>query len=173
MVAIPQGVEVPSETKAPRAPALVVGSEEAKKQHEVKVTEVKKLMEKIEVASENREKASVTVADMLDQGRTGNFTTKGVESMVDEIISGGSSPAMKAIAGLRGSDQTYAHCTDMSTILEDCYGKILIRMGKEVSDSVSRFTLLSGFMHAVLEAVCPRGERPYSCLIMSACELAT
>ncbi len=156
MVSIPHGVEVPAETKTSTAPELKIGSAEAKKRHEEKVVEVKKFMETVEGGNENRTRASNIVEDMLDMGRAGNFSSKGVESIVNDIMSGGSSPAMKAIAGLRGSDQTYAHCVDMSVILQDCYKDILTRMDKSVSETTNRFTLTSGFMHDIGKSEVPK-----------------
>lgn len=156
-VAIAGDAPVPSpEEDSAGAPALVVGSEQAKKIHEQKVAEVKDFMAKVEDATESRDKASNMVEEMLDSGRGGNFSSKGVETMVHEILDGGSTPAMKAIAGLRGSDQTYAHCTDMAAILQDCYANILVRMGKEVSSAINRFTLLSGFMHDIGKSEVPK-----------------
>lgn len=157
MVSLPKGVKVLGETaEAEQAPAAHVGSDDVKRIHEKKVVEIKEMMDKIETATENRTEASHMVEEMLDQGRAGNASSKGVESIVDEIMNNGSSPAMKAIAGLRGSDQTYAHCTDMSTILQGCYADILTRIGKNVSDSINRFTLLSGFMHDIGKSEVPK-----------------
>ena len=63
---------------------------------------------------------------------------------------------MKAIAGLRSSDQTYAHCTDMSVILQECYVDILQRTGKKTSDANKRFALVSGFMHDIGKSEVPK-----------------
>ncbi|MCZ6557518.1 MAG: HD domain-containing protein [SAR324 cluster bacterium] len=156
MVSVPQGVEIPEEAGPPQAPRLSVGSPEAQKRHEQKVEEVKQLLDKVETAETNRTKASSAVEEMLDIGRSGNYSSKGVESMVGDILSEGSTSAMKAIAGLRGSDQTYAHCVDMSVILQDCYADILSRMDKDVSPSTNRFTLTSGFMHDIGKSEVPK-----------------
>lgn len=149
MVSVPQGVKIPKPDGAPKAPRLSIGSKEAEKHHKVKAVEVKKLIDTIATAEKNRSQACSVVEEMLDVGRGGSFSSKGAESMVDEIMKEGSTSAIKAIAGLKGSDQTYAHCVDMSAILQDCYRDILERMGKPASDSTNRFTLLSGFMHDI------------------------
>lgn len=156
MVSVPQGVKIPDADGAPKAPQLAIGSDDARKLHEKKKVEVKKLIESISTANTNRGKACAAVEDMLDVGRGGNFTSKGAEKMVDEIMKDGSSPAIKAIAGLKGSDQTYAHCVDMSAILQDCYRDILERMGKPASKSTNRFTLLAGFMHDIGKSEVPK-----------------
>ena len=156
MVSVPQGVEIPDADGAPQAPQLAIGSDDARKLHEKKKVEVKKLIESISTANTNRGKACTAVEEMLDVGRGGEFTSKGAEKMVDEIMKDGSSPAIKAIAGLRGSDQTYAHCVDMAAILQDCYRDILERMGKPASKATNRFTLLSGFMHDIGKSEVPK-----------------
>ena len=156
MVSVPQDVKIPEEGAAPEAPQLIVGSTDAQKIHKVKAAEVKKFMDTIEHAEKNHSKACNVVEDMLDLGRAGNFTSKGVESIVNEIMKTGSSPAIKAIAGLRGSDQTYAHCVDMSAILQDCYRDILTRMGKPAGESTNKFTLLAGFMHDIGKSEVPK-----------------
>lgn len=142
--------------KTAPAEELQVGSPAAKKRFEVKKEEVKKFIETIDAASEQRTQSTQIVEEMLDNGRTGKFSSQGVETMVDEILNSGSSPAMKAIAGLRGSDQTYAHCTDMSVILQECFIDIQSRAGKDVSGQNKRFALVSGFMHDIGKSEVPK-----------------
>lgn len=151
------GPAVRTEPKGVPAPdQLAVGSAEAKKRHEIKREEVKQFLDTVETAAQSRDKSTTIVEEMLDSGRTGQFSSKGVESMVDEIIKQGAAPAMKAIAGLRASDQTYAHCTDMSVILEEVYVEILQRSGKTPSDVNRRFALVSGFLHDIGKSEVPR-----------------
>lgn len=132
------------------------GSEAARKRHAVKRQEIAKFIDTISTATEKRDEATNIVAEMLDNGRQGKFSSTGVEQMVDEILKEGSTPAMKAIAGLRSSDQTYAHCTDMSVILQECYVDILERMGKKSNPANSRFALVSGFMHDIGKSEVPK-----------------
>jgi putative nucleotidyltransferase with HDIG domain len=140
----------------PDSPTLSPGSDEAKERSKVKVQAVRRFMDTIEHADQGRNKASSVVEEMLDHGRTGDYSSKGVEAAVDEIVQKGSSPAMKAIAGLRGSDQTYAHCTDMSVILADCYTDVLGRMGKDTSAGNRRFVMIAGFMHDIGKSEVPK-----------------
>lgn len=142
--------------KAPSVSTMTVGSEEAKQAHIQKREEIKKFLDTLEQSSKQRDTASTLVEEMLDQGRKGNFSSKGVEAVVDDLLKQGSSPAMKAIAGLKGSDQTYAHCTDMSVILQEAYSDILEKSGKTVSDQSRRFTLISGFMHDIGKSEVPK-----------------
>jgi len=157
MVHIPaDGPSVPELDAKPQAPGLAIGSDGAKKRHQENVTEARQFLETIESAAKSREVASESVEEMLDMGRSGKFSSKGVEAVISDILEKGSTPAMKAIAGLRGSDQTYAHCTDMSVILQNCYNDILVRTGKEPTEKVSRFALLSGFMHDIGKSEVPK-----------------
>ncbi len=136
--------------------ALAPGSAAARQRHAEKVEEVLLFLDTIEDADEDRTQSSSRVEEMLDQGRAGSYSSQGVEAAVEEIIKKGSSPAMKAIAGLKGSDQTYAHCTDMSVILQECYTDLLSRQGKKVSDANRRFVLVAGFMHDIGKSEVPK-----------------
>jgi len=148
----------PAAAKPPAGPAESVapGSEAAKQRHAEKVEEVLLFLDTIEDADENRTQSSTRVEEMLNEGRAGRYSSQGVEAAVEEIIKKGSSPAMKAIAGLKGSDQTYAHCTDMSVILQECYTDLLMRQGKKVSDANRRFVLVAGFMHDIGKSEVPK-----------------
>ena len=147
----------PAPDRAPSAEAPAAASTDAAKARKAeKVREVKELLETVESANQDRERSSSTVEEMLDQGRKGRFSSQGVEAAVEEILRKGSSPAMKAIAGLRGSDQTYAHCTDMSAILQECYTDMLLRQGKKVSDANRRFVLVAGFLHDIGKSEVPK-----------------
>jgi len=135
---------------------LKVGSKAAQELSKVRRQNTVKLLDSMDKAAPQREKATSVVEEMLDQGRIGKFSSKGVESMVDEIIKNGSSPALKAIAGLRNSDQTYAHCTDMSVILQEAYTDMLAIKGREPSPANRRFALIAGFMHDIGKSELPK-----------------
>ena len=156
-VIVPADVKVAEDESRPiEAPMVKVGSSEAAALSRKKAVEVKKFISTIENATEDREEATNFVEEMLDSGRSGKFSSKGVEKMVGEIVANQSTSAMKAIAGLRGSDQTYAHCVDMSVILQDCYADILTKRGKEAGDEINRFTMFSGFMHDIGKSEVPK-----------------
>ena len=140
----------------PAAPAVKTGPESAQKQHRARVAEAKKFIETLEPAAESRDKASTRVEEMLDQGRSGSFSTKAAEAAVADLIQGGKTTAVKALAGLKGSDQTYAHCVDMSVIFQEAYADILKRTGKEISPETNQFNLLAGFMHDIGKSEVPK-----------------
>ena len=135
---------------------MAPGSDAAKQVSKAKVVEVHRFLETVEKASQNRAKATDIVSEMLDRGRVGDYSSQGVEQVVDEILKERAAPAMRAIAGLRGSDQTYAHCTDMSVILAECYTDVMSRLGKEASELNKRFVLIAGFMHDIGKSEVPK-----------------
>lgn len=154
-------VSIPAEGVGKEGPApspgpATVGSAEAKAQHGQRVTDAKRLLEKVQKAAASREQSSSLVEEMLDQGRSGEYSTQPAERAVEDIIANGVSGAMKAVAGLRGSDQTYSHCVDMSVIFQEAYADILRRTGKQSSDEVNRFNLIAGFMHDIGKSEVPK-----------------
>jgi putative nucleotidyltransferase with HDIG domain len=132
------------------------GSDGEKALHSVRVTEARQLFDTLERASQDRVRSATRVEELLDQGRAGPYSSQGIESVVEEIVARGSAPAMKAIAGLKGSDQTYAHCSDMSVILMESYCEMLMRQGKEASDQTRRFVLMAGFLHDIGKSEVPK-----------------
>ena len=155
-VIVPEGAPAAApDQETPKAPGVISAAEKQKKDA-ARREEAKSMLEKIEHGDQIRSVSCSVVEEMMDLGRQGKFTKKGVEAAVEEIVAKGSTPAMKALAGLRGSDQTYAHCVDMSVILQDCYANVLQRQGKPVEDAVNRFTLVSGFMHDIGKSEVPK-----------------
>ncbi|MBI3991769.1 MAG: HD domain-containing protein [Candidatus Lambdaproteobacteria bacterium] len=135
---------------------LAVGSAEARKMHEIKKAKVLKFVDLLTPAEEGRSESTRVIEEMMDMGRAGKVTAKGAEAMVEEIVSQGTSAGMRAIAGLKGSDQTYAHCVDMSVILQECYGDIMERNERTIDEKTRRLTLLSGFMHDIGKSEIPK-----------------
>jgi putative nucleotidyltransferase with HDIG domain len=146
----------PARPPAGPGQSIAPGSDAAKQRHALKVEEVRRFLDTIERAGQDRVHSAANVEEMLDQGRTGRYSSHGVEAAVEEILSKGSAPAMKAIAGLKGSDQTYAHCVDMSVILQECYSEMLLRQGKVPTDANKRFVLIAGFVHDIGKSEVPK-----------------
>lgn len=140
----------------PVAPAIVLGSDEAKIAFQEKVIQVKSFLEKVSPATEQRDETTNIIEEMMDRGRAGTFSSKGLEVAIDEIAGNNLGSAMQAIAGIKNSDQTYAHCVDMSVILQGCYSDILEKSGKKVDDRVNRLILASGFMHDIGKSKLPK-----------------
>jgi len=156
-VSIPSGVTTgPAVKTEKKSPTLKVGSDEARKRSKQKMEEVRVFVDRIGVAEEHREISASSVEEMFDKGRTGKFDSKGAEAAVQSIVEKGAADGMRAVAGLKGSDQTYAHCVDMSVILQGCYEDILMRSGREVDDNATTFALLAGFMHDIGKSEIPK-----------------
>ncbi len=104
------------------APARVASDGKAR---QTRMAEARQFLEKIEIASGTRENAAHLVEDMFHQGRAGKYTTKPALEAVEEILVQDVTRALTAIVGLKGSDQTYAHCVDMSVIFHEACTDIL------------------------------------------------
>jgi len=120
------------------------------------VAEVKEFLDHVSVAQDQRANAAIAVEDMLERGRRGKYATDVAEAAVDEIIKSGASTAIQAIAGLKSSDQTYAHCVDTSVIFQETYADMLQRTGQQAPPAVKRITLISGFMHDIGKSKVPK-----------------
>ncbi|MDH4121362.1 MAG: HD domain-containing protein [Deltaproteobacteria bacterium] len=148
-------VEV-AEGKGSGAPAIRMVDEATRKLAQARAAEAKAMMETVEKAVDHRHQSTNVVENMFDQGRKGAYTSSEVESMVGQIMAVGSSPAIKAISGLKGSDQTYAHCVDMAVILQECYGDIMKMIGKPLTPETRHFVLVAGFMHDIGKSEVPK-----------------
>ncbi|HKJ00730.1 MAG TPA: HD domain-containing phosphohydrolase [bacterium] len=149
----PSAPAAAASTGAGQAPAAVSGGQAARRE---RVTQARAFLEQVGLGAERREHASELVQDLFSQGRAGKYTTKPAEQAVDEIVSQGLSGAMGAIAGLKGSDQTYAHCVDTSVIFQEAYADILRHQGTEITEDVVRRTLLAGFCHDIGKSKVPK-----------------
>ncbi len=151
------GAGDPAAPAAPAGPAdaaaVRTGTAAARRQ---RVSEARRFVEQVAHGAEQREHSSQLVQDLFSQGRAGKYTTKPAGQAVEEIVSQGLSRAMVAIAGLKGSDQTYAHCVDMSVIFQECYTDILRQQGQPVNEQHTRQTLLAGFSHDIGKSTLPK-----------------
>ena len=120
------------------------------------VAESNQFVETVQKAAHSREQASAAVEEMFHQGRSGNYTTRSAMAAVEDIMSNDLSTAMTAVAGLKTSDRTYAHCVDMSAIFHDACVGILTSGDQELTEKVSRSTLAAGFMHDVGKSRVPQ-----------------
>ncbi|MEE8434256.1 MAG: HD domain-containing phosphohydrolase, partial [bacterium] len=135
--------------------AAVIGGGDAKT-HARKVAETNTFLEKVGRASEGRSKAAAGVEEMFNQGRSGKPSTRPAMEAVEEILKNDTSTAMVAVAGLKASDQTYAHCVDMSAIFHDTCVGILAGGGTSLPEKLSRSTLAAGFMHDIGKSQVPK-----------------
>ena len=127
-----------------------------REEQQARLDDAKELLDKVETAAANREESSNKVQEMMDQGRAGKYSAKGAAVAVQEILTQGASTAMQAVASLKGSDQTYTHCVDMSVIFQETYAQILRSTSGEPSPEINRFTLIAGFMHDIGKSKVPK-----------------
>lgn len=103
-----------------------------------------------------RDEASEAVKEMMDNARKGKVNVEDVKNYVNKIVETSSTEAMKAIASLRSSDQTYAHCTDAGAIYESSYYEIKRRKNEAGIFEDSKMALFAGFMHDFGKAKVPK-----------------
>ncbi|MCZ6730519.1 MAG: HD domain-containing protein [SAR324 cluster bacterium] len=139
----------------PSAKAAAVGAS-SDPAHESRMAAARDFVEKFEVAIENREESTLKIEEMMDSGRAGKFNTKGAAESVEKIIREGAAESMTAVAGLKASDQTYAHCVDMAVIFRAAYSDMLADMGKAPTEEICRTTLIAGFLHDIGKIMVPK-----------------
>jgi putative nucleotidyltransferase with HDIG domain len=154
--AAPQPAGAARPAPGPAAPAVSREASGAAAAHRQRVDAARALLEQVGPGAERREASAQLVQDLFSQGRAGRYTTQPAEQAVEEIVSQGLSGAMVAIAGLKGSDQTYAHCVDTAVIFQEAHAEILRHQGQAVSEAVVRQTLLAGFCHDIGKSRVPR-----------------
>lgn len=129
-------------------------SSQEKRKQSVRNTE--ELVQKVKESIAVRENASNAVENLMDNGRKGKANTTEIMSFVDDMIANNSSDAMTAIASLKESDQTYAHCVDVGAIFQVVYKKIIENMGGKSVFKNDQEMLLSSFMHDFGKAKVPK-----------------
>jgi len=152
----PEGAVQPGAKAKPPVPVRRATKPIPKEEQQTRLDEAKDLLDKVETATASREESSNKVQEMMDQGRAGKYSAKGAAAAVQEILSQGASTAMQAVASLKGSDQTYTHCVDMSVIFQETYAQILRSTSGEPSQELNRFTLIAGFMHDIGKSKVPK-----------------
>ena len=113
-------------------------------------------MDKVELAADSRSQSSRVIEDMFHQGRAGKYTSEPAQKAVEDILAQGLPSAMTAVAGLKGSDQTYTHCVDMAVIFQETYADILRHGKSRPTKAINRQHLLAGFMHDIGKSKVPR-----------------
>ncbi len=123
---------------------------------EESVREAGAFIEKVKESIKVRENTTDAIEALMDNSRKGKADTKEVMECVDNIIGSKSTDAISAIANLKESDQTYAHCVDVGAIFHTCYINIIKNIsGTNVFDSKQQ-VLLSSFLHDFGKAKVPK-----------------
>ncbi|MEE8395958.1 MAG: hypothetical protein V3S29_07885, partial [bacterium] len=128
----------PQKTRAP--------TKSSDSKHLARLDQARAILEKVGVAIENREEATSRIEEMMDQGRAGKFSARGAVESVEKMLGDGATSAMKALAGLKASDQTYAHCVDVAIIFQESYADMLVDTGKTPSSETAKTILVAGLL---------------------------
>ncbi len=128
----------------------------AQEKRKQSVQKAEKLVQQVKESIEVRDKTSFAVENLMETGRKGKTDTKEIIEFVDNIITNSSSDAMTAIASLKQSDQTYAHCVDVGAIFQVVYKKLTEKMGLKNVFKDEHEMLFSSFMHDFGKAKVPK-----------------
>ncbi|MGK5092388.1 HD domain-containing phosphohydrolase [Deltaproteobacteria bacterium TL4] len=116
-------------------------------QHLQSVQQTQEFVHQVKQNIVTRAKASEAIKSMMDSARVGKMDTVEIKNYIDNIAETNSAEAIKAIAGLKSSDQTYAHCVDAAAIYQSTYYAIKERRKEPGVFEDPRMALFAGFMH--------------------------
>lgn len=126
------------------------------KKHKQAVRESEKFVEKVKETVNLRDNASDAVKNVMDKARSGKVDAKDVMNYVDQMVEESSMEAVEAIASLKKSDQTYAHCTDVGAIFFNSYYKIKKLKNEAGLFKEPKMALFGSFMHDFGKAKVPK-----------------
>ena len=109
--------------------------------------EANDLSRKTKECEKTHDEASEAVENLLDNARQGSMNTAEVKHYVDNIIDGEKTAAIAAISSLKASDQTYAHCVEVSGIYMEVYFKAIAKMGASSLFADKKEAMLGAFLH--------------------------
>lgn len=104
---------------------------------------VQKVRENVKI----RDEATDAIEELLDNARKNKLSTLEVKSYVDQMVKHSSTDAVCAIASLKESDQTYAHCIDVGAIFQTTYYPIIKRYKLPSAFRDKEESLMGAFMH--------------------------
>ncbi|MCG8336387.1 MAG: HD domain-containing protein, partial [Proteobacteria bacterium] len=128
----------------------------AEENRKIAVQETNEFVQKVKESVQVRESATNAVENLMDNGRRGKANTDEIMEFVDSIVKQSSADAISAIASLKESDQTYAHCVDVGAIFQVVYLKTIKNMGLKSVFKDEREMLLSSFLHDFGKAKVPK-----------------
>ncbi len=131
-------------------------STSTEEKRKVAVQETNEFVAKVKESVEVREKASVAVESLMDNGRKGKANTDEIKEFVDSMVTKSSADAISAIASLKESDQTYTHCVDVGAIFQVVYQKSIANMGLKNVFKDEHEMVLSSFLHDFGKAKVPK-----------------
>ena len=111
------------------------------------IRETNELIQKVSESVKVRRAAADSVEYAMDNARRGRNNIDDIRQYVDSITRDASADAMAAIASIKASDQTYAHCVDVGVIFQNIYNLILQDTGKTSTFQSLNESILSAFLH--------------------------
>lgn len=126
------------------------------KKHQHSVQEANQFIQKIQQSIVARDEATETAKNILDSARKGKPSADEVKSNIDTVMGKSSPEAITAIASLRSSDQTYAHCVDAAAIFQTAYYAIKKRKGEKPIFEDEKSAIFGAFMHDFGKAKVPK-----------------
>ncbi|MBU3917721.1 HD domain-containing protein [bacterium] len=103
-----------------------------------------------------RDEAAAEVEKLMDNTRGGTINIVGVMDYVSSITEDSSTEVISAVAGLKESDHTYAHCVDVGAIFQSAYTKIIHRKKAKSKFKDEYEMLLGAFLHDFGKAKIPK-----------------
>ncbi len=119
----------------------------AQRKHKKQVEEADIFIEKVGKSVAARDEATLAIEELMDSTRSGKINVKMLDGMVSQFAENAASEAISAVASLKKSDQTYAHCVDVGAIFQTVYLKLVEK--KRVSSKFENNAemLMGAFLH--------------------------
>ncbi len=103
-----------------------------------------------------RDNAAIAVEKLMDNTRGGTINIVDVMDYISSITEESSAEVISAVAGLKESDHTYAHCVDVGAIFQSAYNKIVKRKKIKSKFKDDYEMLLGAFLHDFGKAKIPK-----------------
>lgn len=120
------------------------------------IRETNQLIQKVNESVKVRQEVTHSVENAMDKARRGQNNIDDIKHYVDNITRSASADALAAIASIKASDQTYAHCVDVGVIFQNVYQLILQDTGKPSAFLSLNESILSAFLHDFGKSLIPK-----------------
>jgi len=128
-------------------------NKQMRRQHAIRRTE--ELIQKTKKSVVIRDQLVQETEAFLNNARKGKFNLSGLVKYAQNITDESLSEAISAIAGLKASDQTYAHSIDVAVIFHTALSRINQRTNRTSLFKNDEEILIGGFIHDIGKAKVP------------------